>query len=138
MRTSYAYPDPFAKKRRPKPTSKACTKCKQEKPLEDFYRNSEGPLGRTSRCIECLRADYAEKSKDPEVRRRRREQARKAYHDRKEFNALVEELVAEAAKRPKTLPTDILSIPFEDPDGPVDTEDRFLGLPPGHYCRIGL
>lgn len=37
-------------------TSKQCTKCKVEKPLEEFRRETNGPLGRFRWCRICQRA----------------------------------------------------------------------------------
>lgn len=54
-------------------THKICTLCKEEKPLEEFRRNNQGLLGRTSRCKECL------KILTPEQKQRGVEQ-RKEWH----------------------------------------------------------
>jgi hypothetical protein len=49
---------------------KKCTKCKQEKPLEDFSRdNRPGRGGRASQCKECVSAAQ----RTPQARRRARE-----------------------------------------------------------------
>jgi hypothetical protein len=39
--------------------SKRCTKCGEEKPLEEFHRRSDVPDGRTSRCKACEKARKA-------------------------------------------------------------------------------
>jgi hypothetical protein len=35
------------------PTSKTCTSCGEEKPLEQFHLNRQGKLGRDSQCAKC-------------------------------------------------------------------------------------
>ena len=35
------------------PETKTCTKCGEEKPLSDYYRNAQGRKGRASRCKPC-------------------------------------------------------------------------------------
>lgn len=56
-------------------TTKTCTKCGVEKPLEGFYKHKKGRLGRVSQCKECMRQHKREKRlKDPEGER---EKARK-------------------------------------------------------------
>jgi hypothetical protein len=36
--------------------NKKCTKCELEKPIDNFYRNKKGPLGRSSECKDCTNA----------------------------------------------------------------------------------
>ena len=38
---------------------KACSKCGEEKPLDDFYRDKSGKSGRSSRCKTCANAHVA-------------------------------------------------------------------------------
>ena len=44
-------------------TGKACTKCKEEKPLEEFYRNKRLKNGRATQCKICVRAKQAERDR---------------------------------------------------------------------------
>lgn len=47
--------------------SKACSKCKQEKPLEAFSRHPNGKFGRQSKCKDCLRPEkkaYSDRTKE--------------------------------------------------------------------------
>lgn len=53
-------------------TTKICTKCKEEKPLEGFYRNKSGKDKLHSQCRECM-SKYA---------RKRREENREQYRER--------------------------------------------------------
>jgi len=49
--------------------TKPCNKCGEEKPLDQFYKNSKGRFGRSQTCSECSRA-YANsyrKYKRPEI-----------------------------------------------------------------------
>lgn len=39
------------------PNTKICTGCSVEKPLDDFFRETDGPLGRKCRCKECTEID---------------------------------------------------------------------------------
>ena len=41
--------------------TKRCTGCLKTKPVEEFYKQSMGRKGCTSRCKECSRADYHNK-----------------------------------------------------------------------------
>jgi hypothetical protein len=38
--------------------AKQCTKCGITKPLSDFYKRSDRPSGKHSRCAECFRAEH--------------------------------------------------------------------------------
>ena len=40
----------------PDPTKKPCSRCGETKPLDEFYRQQDGPLGRNSWCKLCLQA----------------------------------------------------------------------------------
>lgn len=49
---------------------KTCTKCGEEKNLEEYSRNKNGKFGRTARCKTCLAEDKAEYNARPEVKAR--------------------------------------------------------------------
>lgn len=74
-------------------TSKACTKCRVEKPLEQFHRYHRGRLGRQSECKSCSKircADFVQrtgyrakewariKANDPDFSIRRRQKFQQA------------------------------------------------------------
>jgi 5-methylcytosine-specific restriction endonuclease McrA len=55
-------------------TSKVCTGCLEEKPLEDYYKKTKGRLGRCSRCKICLSLkdkEYLETNKEKIAERRK-------------------------------------------------------------------
>lgn len=64
------------------PTHRNCTKCHQEKPLEEFCKNKRGKYGRNSRCKACMRAAYHELPKDRKQKMFKRTLER--YHERQE------------------------------------------------------
>ena len=53
--------------------NKICTKCKEEKPLDCFHRNKRKPLGKESRCKNCI-------NNDP----RKKERGKRYYEENKE------------------------------------------------------
>ena len=61
---------------------KTCTKCLQEKPLEDFHKRYNRPCGYKSRCIDCVK-----KAKKPQ---RSRDYMRK-YDLKKSYNMTIEQ-----------------------------------------------
>lgn len=57
------------------PTSRICTMCRVEKPLDEFYIRTRGPYGRTSRCKPCclvanLRSLHADPARVERMRAR--------------------------------------------------------------------
>jgi len=42
----------------PIPSTKTCTKCNQDKPLEDYYKTPKGKYGRSSQCKTCKHQYY--------------------------------------------------------------------------------
>jgi hypothetical protein len=58
-------------------TTKICTGCKTEKPLEDFYRDCSSRDGRQSQCRECAKAGARAHAQKPEVKARRKAHAQK-------------------------------------------------------------
>ena len=48
--------------------SKVCTKCKVEKPLDEFYRNKKQKDGRRARCKECYYAPEQEAARNLKAR----------------------------------------------------------------------
>ena len=63
--------------------TKICFKCKQEKPLSDFYAHPRMGDGHLNKCKECAKKDihrnYAEKSKDISYITKERERGREKY-----------------------------------------------------------
>lgn len=57
------------------PTSRSCTVCKNEKPLGEFGKQSNGKYGRKSACRTCARRLLAEYRKTPKGRAKYREYA---------------------------------------------------------------
>lgn len=57
-------------------TSKACSKCGEDKPLEDFHKRAAAKDGRRSYCRPCASAAHEQYRRDPEVQQRYTEQAR--------------------------------------------------------------
>lgn len=57
--------------------SKTCTQCKEEKPIEDFYKHSKGKEGRSSWCKSCTRAAVTRYRQSPEGRKKHNEQNKK-------------------------------------------------------------
>jgi hypothetical protein len=54
--------------------TKACSRCRQKKPLSEFYKQQGGAQGRRGRCKDCYRAAQREAwARDPRVQARRRE-----------------------------------------------------------------
>lgn len=45
------------------PTTKICVKCGIDKPLDDYFRGIDSPLGRKTRCKECTTQDGEERTK---------------------------------------------------------------------------
>lgn len=82
-------------------TSKVCTKCKEEKPLDSFYRKPKGKYGRSAKCIVCqkdeskawrilhpdqvkeqnLKSYIANRHKQPVYRKRHNPKRRKRYQE---------------------------------------------------------
>lgn len=58
-------------------TTKTCTKCGVEKPLDQYHRNKSRKDGRASQCGECARASHADYRSRPEAK------AAKAAYDAK-------------------------------------------------------
>jgi len=58
--------------------AKACTKCGEVKPLDDFHRHRRGPLGRHSHCKPCWYAGRGPR-RIPPVEHRRRLNLRTRY-----------------------------------------------------------
>ena len=50
------------------PSTKPCSKCLDDKALEDFYALKEGKLGRHSVCKRCMAARAAKRRQDPMIR----------------------------------------------------------------------
>lgn len=55
------------------PTSKVCTKCKRDLPLEEYHRKKTGKFGREARCKACKAGRMREYRSRPEVRERHAE-----------------------------------------------------------------
>ena len=53
------------------PKSKICTKCKVEKPLDQFYKLKIGKFGRASQCMVCA-AKYYRENREKILEQRRR------------------------------------------------------------------
>lgn len=53
-------------------TTKACTKCKTEKPMEEFHARRESKSGRCSLCKVCMRANVKRWLRTPNGKRRHR------------------------------------------------------------------
>lgn len=60
------------------PPKKACSRCKKEKLLDEFYKNIRGGKGRSSYCKVCVRAKQAARD-----RKRKSEQPRKIQAEKK-------------------------------------------------------
>jgi hypothetical protein len=58
---------------------KQCTRCQEIKPLDDFYTNKMGKLGRHSICKTC----HAKRRRTPEARQKQREYNRKYFHTKR-------------------------------------------------------
>lgn len=71
-------------------TTKICTKCGVEKPLEEFGRNASHKDGHASQCLECSREYDKERAKDPERRQANIERSRKWYEQNKDTLELKE------------------------------------------------
>lgn len=52
---------------------KTCTKCGEEKPLDEYYKNKKCRGGRLTRCKDCVKAQRAEYNARPEVKAHRAE-----------------------------------------------------------------
>lgn len=62
-------------------TAYTCTKCRQMKPLTEFYRDGSKPMGHMSRCSVCVADARRRKlAADPEQRERERAHTRTSYH----------------------------------------------------------
>jgi hypothetical protein len=54
--------------------TKTCSRCGKRKPLDAFYRQACGALGRRAMCKVCFRAaERAAYARDPKVQERRRQ-----------------------------------------------------------------
>jgi hypothetical protein len=71
---------------------KRCSKCKLDKPLEEFPRRSRSPSGRASWCSECKSAHVEARRSDPAAREIERQYQAAFYQQKK--NARREELFA--------------------------------------------
>lgn len=71
-------------------TTKICTKCGVEKPLEEFGRNASHKDGHASQCLECSREYDRERAKDPERRQANIERSREWYEQNKDTPELKE------------------------------------------------
>ena len=60
------------------PKSKICTKCKVEKPLDEFHKRKIGKFGRQPRCKVCVAKYYGEN------REKILEQSRRYYEENRE------------------------------------------------------
>lgn len=68
------------------PDHKICTKCKEDKPLEDFYETALGRFGRRSQCKVCMvKASSAHDKAHPELKRQQLQNWRESNRDR--YNA---------------------------------------------------
>jgi hypothetical protein len=50
-----------------------CSKCRESKPEEAFYRQSANPSGRANQCKDCRKAHFREFNRRPEERAKKRE-----------------------------------------------------------------
>lgn len=64
------------------PTHRSCTKCQQEKPLEEFCKNKRGKYGRNPSCKACSRAAYHALPKDRKQKMFKK--SLEGYHKRQE------------------------------------------------------
>jgi len=58
-------------------TIKKCSRCKKDKPLDDFHNEKKGKYKKTSRCKSCDSQYYAIRGMNPEIKKQRKE-----YHTR--------------------------------------------------------
>ena len=63
---------------------KVCFKCKEEKPLTEFYKHSKMADGHLNKCKTCnkldVKKDYYRKSEDPEFVEKERDRSKEKYH----------------------------------------------------------
>ena len=70
---------------------KACAKCSETKPLDDFHRQPSGPQGRHSYCKTCFNTQARGKHRNVPVARRRSQNLKTRYGITSEdFRALID------------------------------------------------
>lgn len=81
-------------------TTKCCTRCGETKPLTEFHRRSDRPIGVISRCKSCCREQNQRNWREnPELRERTRDALNRRYRENEQYREDLKHRMRERTKR---------------------------------------